>query len=197
MSIWLIYSTSVLQTSFTENATFMQYVVFSQEWEVGFVCLEGYKCVHKISDLWTLCYRETQAELIPQNTAVNTLPTGKHSLNRRPIYFESMSKFMHISFILNNIWNIFFLGLIETRTCFTVVASHTTCFVFCLRMSGLLPDSFMHCSLESSSDNSVLQLLKINLIQWVSREMLSNPPPLALFKGVTQPACFTFTLKHS
>lgn len=108
MSIWLIYSTSVLQTSFTENATFMQYVVFSHEWEVGFVCLEGYKCVHKISDLWTLCYRETQAELIPQNTAVNTLPTGKHSLNRRPIYFESMSKFMHISFILNNIWNIFF-----------------------------------------------------------------------------------------
>lgn len=42
---------SVLQTLFSESATFMQYVVFSPEWEVKFVCLEGYKWVHKTSDL--------------------------------------------------------------------------------------------------------------------------------------------------
>lgn len=85
-----------------------------------------------------------------------------------------MYKFMHISFILT--FEICFFS-IELKPEPVLVASHTSCFLLCLRMSGLLPDSFMHRSLESPSDNRVLQLLKINLIQWVSREMLSNCPP--------------------
>lgn len=49
---WLIYSMSVLQILFTESILhFMQYVVFSQQWEVGFVCLKGYTWIHKISCL--------------------------------------------------------------------------------------------------------------------------------------------------